>query len=273
MRFFRRGRYELEEIRKGPLRSAATLYATGRYAEAETEARAVAAARSRRPGDAWAPIALGIAALAMSAQGRHAEAVAAYDELLPVFRKTFGAEHVQTLKLRSDRAQTLPVLGRAAEGAAECAAIAEAAARGTGPEMRLLGAGARNGLAFALNAQGHHQQAESVIREALADHREADRFTVVLRLGLARSFNGQARHEEALAEVEYADRLYRTLENRTSESAAVDLARATALLGRGRTAEARSHARAAHDAGMHAFGPDHRNTVEARELLDRIDAA
>ncbi|WP_329301653.1 tetratricopeptide repeat protein [Streptomyces sp. NBC_00659] len=250
-----------------------TLYVTGRYADAEAEARGVAAAHSRRRGDAWAPIALGIAALATNAQGRHAEALAAYDELLPVFGRTFGAEHVQTLKLRSDRAQALTALGRHAECEAECAAVSQIAARGTGPEMALTAAGARNGLAFALNAQGRHQQAETIIREALADHQASDRFTVVLRLGLARSLNGQARHEEALAEAERVDQLHRALRDELgrSETGAVELALATALLGLGRAAEARPRAAAAHDACLALFGPNHRRTVEAQELLDRID--
>ncbi|GGP85161.1 hypothetical protein GCM10010266_04220 [Streptomyces griseomycini] len=36
-------------------------------------------------------------------------------------------------------------------------------------------------------------------------------------------------------------------------------------------AEARARAVSAHDACLAAFGPDHRRTVEARALLDRID--
>ncbi|MEV0179917.1 hypothetical protein AB0I54_11530 [Streptomyces sp. NPDC050625] len=136
----------------------------------------------------------------MNAQGRHAEACAAHDALLPVFGRIFRAEHPQTLKLLSDRAQTLTALARHAECEAECAAVARVAARGTGPEMPFLAAAARNGQIYALNAQDRHGEAETLAREALAAHRTPDRFSLVLRLGLVRSLNGQGRHEEALAE-------------------------------------------------------------------------
>jgi hypothetical protein len=48
---------------------------------------------------------------------------------------------------------------------------------------------------------------------------------------------------------------------------------ATALLGLGRGTEARTRAAAAHDACLAAFGPQHHRTVEAGELLDRINGA
>ncbi|MCL8011370.1 tetratricopeptide repeat protein [Streptomyces sp. AS02] len=258
-----------------PVSQAMALYEAGRYAEAEGEALAVAAARSRPRDDMYAPLALSIAALATGAQGRHAEALAAYDTVLPAFRRIFGAEHPQTLKLRSDRAQALTALALHAECEAECAAVAQAASRGTGPEMPLIAAAARNGLVFALNAQGRHPEAEALACEALAAHRAPDRFSLVLRLGLARSLNGQARHEEALAEAGRADELRRTLpaEQCRPETGAVELAVATALMGLGRGSEARLRAAAAHDACLASFGPDHRRTVEARALLDRIDGA
>lgn len=180
----------------------------------------------------YAPLALGIAALATGAQGRHAEAVTAYDSLLPVFGRIFGAEHPQTLKLRSDRAQALSALARHSECEAECAAVAQAATRGAGPEMLLIAVAVRNGLIYALNAQGRHPEAELLAREALAAHPKLDRFGLVLRLGLTRSLNGQARHEEALAEAERAEELCRNLpeEQRRPETGAVELAVATALL-------------------------------------------
>ncbi|MFE2554301.1 tetratricopeptide repeat protein [Streptomyces sp. NPDC059355] len=274
MKFFRpRGRHETGRTAASPLDKAAALYGAGRYAEAEAEARAVAG--SRRRNDPYAPLALGVAALATGAQGRHAEALAAYDALLPAFAATFGAEHPQALKVRSDRAQTLSALGRYSESEAECEAVARAAARGAGPEMPLVVAAARNGLIYALGAQGRHPEAEALAREALAAHREQDRFALVLRLGLVRSLNGQARHEEALAEAERADELHGRLpaEQRRAETGAVELALAGALLGLGRGAGARARAVSAHDACLAAFGPDHRRTVEARALLDRIDSA
>ncbi|MEU3491135.1 tetratricopeptide repeat protein [Streptomyces massasporeus] len=254
-----------------PVAGAKALYGGGRYAEAEAEARAVA--RSRPRDDEYAAVALNIAALATGAQGRHAEALATYDEALPAFSRIFGADHWLTLKLRSDRAQQMISLGQYTECEAECAAVAEAAGRGTGPEMSFLAAAARNGLVFALNAQGRHQEAEAVAREALAAHRERDRGSVVLRLGLARSLNGQARHEEALTEVQDADKLYRALpdDQRHPDTGAVQLVFAMVLWGLRRAPDARHQAAAAHDACQASFGPNHSRTVEARTLLEHID--
>ncbi|MFF4563771.1 tetratricopeptide repeat protein [Streptomyces sp. NPDC001435] len=276
MKFFRSlGRNNPGQTTSSPLTQAMALYQAGRYAEAEAAARAVAEARSRLRDDMYAPLALNLAAIATNAQGRHAEACAAHDALLPVFGRIFGAEHPQTLKLRSDRAQTLTALARHAECEAECAAVARVAARGTGPEMPFMAAAARNGQIYALNAQGRHEEAEALAREALAAHGTPDRFSLVLRLGLVRSLNGQGRHEEALAEAERADELRssRPQEQHRAETGAVELALATALLGLGRGTEARTRAAAAHDACLAAFGPDHRRTTEALALLDRIDGA
>ncbi|GAA1931841.1 hypothetical protein GCM10009837_66950 [Streptomyces durmitorensis] len=256
-----------------PVAQAKALYEAKRYAEAEAEARAVA--RSRPRNDEYAAVALNIAAIATGAQGRHAEALATYDEALPAFSRIFGAGHWLTLKLRSDRAQQMTSLGRYAECEAECAAVAEAANRGTGPEMSLLATAARNGLVFALNAQGRHEEAEALAREALAVHRAPDRASLVLRLGLARSLNGQARHEESLAEAQVADELYHGLseDQRHPDAGAVELAFGTALLGLRRDSEARLQAAAAHNACLASFGPGHYRTVEAQGLLDRIDGA
>ncbi|MFF1569554.1 hypothetical protein ACFVY1_40120 [Streptomyces sp. NPDC058293] len=120
-----------------------------------------------------------------------------------------------------------------------------------------------------------HQEAEALAREALAALCAPDRLSLVLRLGLARSLNGQARHQQALAEAERADKLRRSLpeERHRPETGAVELAVATALLGLRRGAGARLKVAAAHDACLASFGPDHRRTVAARALLDRSDGA
>ncbi|MFJ9665025.1 tetratricopeptide repeat protein [Streptomyces sp. NPDC101219] len=270
MKWFRaRRRSDAETMAGTPVGEAKALYEAGRYAEAEAGARAVARARD----DEYAAVALNIAALAAGSQGKHAEALATYDEALPAFGRFFGADHWLTLKLRSDRAQQMTSLGRHAECEAECAAVVEAAGRKSGPETPRLMAAARNGLAFALNAQGRHQEAETVAREALAAHPERDRQALVLRLGLARSLNGQGRHDDALTEARTADKLYRGLpgHQRLPDTGAVDLAFANALSGLGRAPEARQRAAAAHDACLASFGPDHRRTVEARTLLEKID--
>ncbi|MFJ8364561.1 hypothetical protein [Streptomyces sp. NPDC093984] len=191
MKLFRsRGRNDDGQTTRPTLAQALALYKAGRYAEAETVARAVALARSFPREDA--PQALSIAAAAMGAQGRYGEALATYDELLPVFGRLFGAKEWRTLKLRSDRAQTLTALGRHSECEAECVALTSVAARGRVLQMRMVAAAARNGLIYALNGQGRHQEAEALAREALAAHRLPGRFAFVLRLGLARSLNGQS---------------------------------------------------------------------------------
>lgn len=252
---------------------AAELYQAGRHAEAEAEACAVARSRPRDRGELL--VALTVAAVSTGAQGRHTEAVTVFDEALSVSRKLFGAGHWQTLKLRSDRAQQLASLGRFAECEAESEAVVRAASAATHPEARRVAAAATNGIVFALNAQGHHVKAEALAREALTKLREPHRIRLVLQLGLARSLNGQARHEEALAEAVNAGELHRALpeEQRGPEAGAVDLVTGTALLGLGRVTEARARADAAHDACLASFGPDHRRTGEARDLLARFDPA
>ncbi|GAA1413851.1 hypothetical protein GCM10009601_00500 [Streptomyces thermospinosisporus] len=271
--FRRRGRGNAERMTGTPVDEAKALYDAGRYAEAE--AAALAAARSRPRDDQYGAMALNIAALAAGAQGHSAEAVATYDEALVVFSRIFGAGHWLTLKLRSDRAQQLTALGRHTECEAECTTVAATAARGAGPEMARLAAAARNGLVFALNAQGRHQEAETVAREALASHTVRDRMSLVLRLGLARALNGQARHEEALGEARGAEELYRALPEaeRHPDQGAVELASANALFGLQRTDEARQLATAAQELCVSSFGPEHRRSVEARELLERMDGA
>ncbi|MFE7528958.1 tetratricopeptide repeat protein [Kitasatospora sp. NPDC057542] len=259
-----------------PLVQATALYHAGRYAEAEAEARSVAAAPRTKPEDeVFGPLALGIAGLAVSAQGRHAEAVSIFDALLPVFDGLVGAEHPLTLKLRSDRAHALSALGRYAECEAECAAVAQLAARNTGPEVPLIVVHARTGQIQALIALGRHEEAEALSRQNLAAHCEPDQATLILRLGLARSLNCQGRHVEALAEAERADEVRRDWpeEHRRPETGAVELAAAIALLGLGRGTEARLLAAAARDDCLAAFGPDNSRTIEAQVLLDRIDGA
>ncbi|MGW1256365.1 hypothetical protein ACWD5Q_14615 [Streptomyces sp. NPDC002513] len=150
-----------------------------------------------------------------------------------------------------------------------------AAARGFGPQMPVVEAAARNGQIYALNGQSRHPEAETLARRALAARPVPDRFTLVLRLGLARSLNGQARHEDALAEAERMGKLRRRMSDgeRRPETGAVELTMAAAYLGLGRGTEARAQAVAAHEACLAAFGPDHHRTTEARALLARVNSA
>ncbi|MEV6011951.1 tetratricopeptide repeat protein [Streptomyces sp. NPDC051976] len=114
------------------------------------EARAIASTRSWRREDATQPLA--ITAAATNAQGRHNEAISTYDELLPTFTTVFGAEHPQTLVLRSNRAQTLIALSRYTECEAERAAGAHTAARHKEEALQRIAAVASNRLIYALNA-------------------------------------------------------------------------------------------------------------------------
>lgn len=271
MKIFRsRNRVDTPPPVGAPLHLANTFFREGQYAAAEAEARAVAARHARH-----AKSARSFVAAALGAQGRHAEALAEYDALLPVFGREYGAEHPLTLQLRVNRAQTLITLGRHAECEVECAAVARAASRGTGAAMQVLVGVARNGQIYAVNAQGRHEEAEALARAALAARDSPDRLTLALRLGLARSLNGQERHEEAATEARHAEELFRSLseDHRRTETGAVELAMATALVGLGRGAEAGPLVAAALDACVAAFGPDHYRVAEARALLDRIDGA
>ncbi|MEV7614598.1 tetratricopeptide repeat protein [Streptomyces sp. NPDC089799] len=265
----------MTQMPSNPLAQATVLYQAGRFAEAETEARSMAAALERAGDDPFIPLLMSIVGLAVGAQGRHTEAVATYDAQLPLFGRTFGVEHPLTLKLRADRAQALNMLGRHAECEAECAALIETAARNASPEMAGVAMAAVYGRVQALNALGRYPEAEALARELLATLPDPDRFTLLLRLGLAVSLNAQKRHEEALTEARHADEVHRGLppEQRGSETGAAELAAATALLGLGRGTEARPEAAAAHDACLALFGPDNIRTTEARNLLARIDGA
>ncbi|MDX2389472.1 MULTISPECIES: tetratricopeptide repeat protein [unclassified Streptomyces] len=276
MRLFRwRRRNDAGQMAGTPFAQTAVLYRAGRYAEAEAEARSVAAGPFRPRHAHYGPLAMGIAAVTVGAQGRHADAVTMFDELLPAFVRDYGSEHRYTLKLRSDRAQELAALGLYGECEAECAAVAQLADRGTGPDMQFIAAGARNGQVHALAALGRHVEAEVLVRLVLATHFEPDPLRLVLRLALADSLSGQGRHAEALAEVQRADVMRRSLSEGDYRPATgtVDLAAATALFGLGRGTEAQPRAAAAYDACLAVFGPDHYRTCKAKALLDRIDGA
>ncbi|MFF3215576.1 tetratricopeptide repeat protein [Streptomyces sp. NPDC002886] len=276
MRLFRRrDRNDAGPLAGTPFARTAVLYQAGRYAETEAEARSVAAGPFRRRDEVYRQVAMGIAALAVTAQGRHADALAMYDEVFQAAVRDYGSDHRHTLKIRSDRADTLGAVGRDVESEAEFAAVVQLADRATGPDMPFRAAVARAGQAAALDQLGRHPQAEALARQVLATHHEPDLTRLGLRLTLAYTLSGQDRHTEALAEVQRADVLCRNLSQGDSRPAtgAVDKAAAMVLFGLGRTAEARPRAVAAYDARLALFGPDHYGTCSAKALLDRIDGA
>ncbi|MFF7337493.1 tetratricopeptide repeat protein [Streptomyces sp. NPDC008163] len=269
MKFFRS---RVRRTKPSPVFRLAELYHAGQYAEAEKEGRALI----RSPlSERELVVARTVIAISTGAQGRHTEAVSEYEEALAVSREFYGAGHWQTLKLRSDRAQQLAAVGRHAECEAECEALVHATAGTTDEDLRLVAAAAANGLVYALNQRGQHVKAEALAREALAEPSATPHVRRVLQLGLARSLNGQERYEEALAEAATSGELHRALSEgqRVPDEGAADLVTGTALLGLGRTAEARTRADAALSACLASFGPDHYRTVEARELLARFDPA
>ncbi|MEU8432564.1 tetratricopeptide repeat protein [Streptomyces sp. NPDC029216] len=273
MAFFRsRGRREDIQRADDLLAQARALYTAGRYAEAEAEARSVAAAQGRNPDDLAVPMALSIAALAASAQGHHAEALATYDAQLPVVSEVWGDEHRLTLKLRLGRAEVLNQLGRHTESEEECVAVCRAAARA---DMPYVVKDALIGQIRALDMLGAHPAVEAVARNVLAAHDGQDRFTVRVRFALAHSLNAQGRYEEALAENKRADVLDRAFprEDRAPETGMAELNEATAFFGLGRNAQARPLAASAHRDCLAFYGPDHPRTLQARSLLDRIDGA
>ncbi len=267
------------------LAPARALERHGRHTEAETEARSVATRRSRRGDEVGAALALKLAANAVNAQGRHAEALTEFDVLLPVFVGAFGTDGLQTLALRLDRAHTLALVARYAEAEAECAVVARTTDRGEDLSMALLTVSARHGLVYALNGRDRYAEAEALASETIASQalrsglltapRLMGPLYAILRLGLARSLTGLGRHEEALAEAERADELRRDLADGTGNRAngAGALIEATALLGLGRAREARVRAAAAHAEAAATFGTHHFRVAEARALLARIDGS
>ncbi|MEU7153527.1 tetratricopeptide repeat protein [Streptomyces sp. NPDC045456] len=270
---------------RSALAPAQAMDRAGRHAEAEAEARSLAEARSRRRDKVGSALALCLAAKAMNSQGRHAEALAEYDAVLPVFVEAFGSDDFDTLNLRVQRAHALALVARYAEAETECAAVARIVDRGrdADPGLTILAGTARHGLIHVLNAQEHYAEAEALASETLAlrafrygplaDPRVTGELQGVLRLGLARSLNGQRRHDEALTEVAHAKELRRNAPDGpgNSGSGAAGLIEATALLGLGRKSEARACATAAYDAALAAFGMHHFRVAEARTLLGRID--
>ncbi|OKJ74834.1 tetratricopeptide repeat protein [Streptomyces sp. CB02460] len=269
MKFFRS---RARRTKPSPVFRLAELFHAGQYAQAEKEGRALI--RSPLSGEELV-VARTVIAISTGAQGRHTEAVSEYEEALAASHEFYGAEHWQTLKLRSDRAQQLAAGGRHAECVAECEAVVRATAGATDEDTRLVAAAATNGLVYALNKLGQHMKAEALAREALTEPAATPHVRHVLQLGLARSLNGQERYEEALAEAATADELHRVLTDgqRVTDDGALHLVTGTALLGLGRAAEARTRADAALAACLATVGPDHHRTAEARELLARFDPA
>ncbi|WP_246143625.1 tetratricopeptide repeat protein [Actinacidiphila oryziradicis] len=252
------------------------LQMAGRFPEAEAEARDLVAVRAALPNDRPRLVASSMAALAANSQGRHTEAVAEYDSLLPDFVSSYGAEHLLTLKMRSDRAQILGYLGRHEETEAECLAIAGIADRIEGASALLLQLAARNGLAHARSRLGRHVEAETVAREAIDRDAQTsgpdNKLAVVLRITLLRSLNGQGRYDEALAEARAARAAHlRTPGGRHDEAGAIEIGTATALAGLGRGEEAEAEARRALAACESALGTGHHRTQEAQALLTTIE--
>ncbi|MET9558266.1 tetratricopeptide repeat protein [Streptomyces sp. NPDC006645] len=244
------------------------LLAAGDFEEAETEARALAAASRARDGDPglvpW--LARSLAAGAGIAHGRGAELLPELETLITELEQTAGTNRQLLLAVRSNRAAVLVQQDRYAEAETEALDILRGTTRLAHlTEMWRIEQNALTNLAGALNGQGRHEEAEAIARGHLP---QADGPTAAfLHRALVDSLNGQSRYEEALAEA----RRYTPAGGRTA-SGILEIVTARALHGLGRRDEAEATAREALAACEQFLHPAHPRLNEARTLLTRIIA-
>ncbi|WP_035838875.1 tetratricopeptide repeat protein [Kitasatospora azatica] len=235
-------------------------FASGRPARAEELTRVVLAVYPVMDGlrlRAWT-----LLASALSCLGRHREAADEYTALLNAASPVYGEDDRQLLWVRTDRLHQLAFL--AEHDLVEQESRALLAGLADDDPLRAAISGAH---AFVLNSAGHHAPAETIVRAALAHHDGAD-----LCLGLARSLNGQGRHEEALRILTDA----RTRCRQSGDTEHVSLLHtltARALLGLERLDDAETQARQAVEAARTHHGPTHHRSLEAATTLASVLAA
>ncbi|MEV8527262.1 hypothetical protein AB0451_24405 [Streptomyces sp. NPDC052000] len=247
------------------LRGISELLRAGRAQEAEAQARSFEGAAVRAPGqgDLTNVTASLLAARAVLAQGRAAQALSELDGLLAALVDPPSMSHyVASLAVRVDRALALCALERPGEAETECRDVLIALARITQHSVKVELA-ALHCLVHALNGQARHEEAEAIARGALP--RAQGEAAMALGCGLVRSLNGQGRYEEALAEAHKP-----TPEHGRGGAGAVALGSATALHGLGRRTEAEAEARQALVDCEQFLPMGHRRTRQVRELLARI---
>ncbi|WP_433892186.1 hypothetical protein [Streptomyces sp. CA-111067] len=214
-------------------------------------------------------------AVAVGQAGRHREALAAYDAMLPDLARQWGAESAAVLVCRANRVQQLAVLGQFREAEGEALALLATAGRladtGAAADALTLSAAAANGLAFTLTESGRAGEAELELRAPLArmERREGQggQFVSALRLNLVNSLNAQGRFDEALAEAELLPA------DDPRQVGGPALARAEALHGLGRTEEAERAAEEALSKCAAAYSPVHSRVLRARTLLATIQTS
>ncbi|WP_329467387.1 tetratricopeptide repeat protein [Streptomyces sp. NBC_01431] len=247
------------------LRAISELLRAGRAEEAEEQARTFQQAAGRAPGrdDLTNTTASMLAARAVLAQGRAAEAVSELDGLLAALTDPPSMpHHAVSLAVRVNRAAALCHLERTGEAETECRDVLKSMARMTRPSAKVELA-ALHCLVLALNGQGRYEEAEAVARGALPRaEREA---AMALGCGLVRSLNGQGRHEEALTEARKTAPAYGR-----GGASAIGLGVATALHGLGHRAEAEAEARQVLADCEKYLPPGHRRTQQTHQLLARI---
>ncbi|MFD3523177.1 hypothetical protein [Streptomyces sp. NPDC058653] len=241
---------------------------TGRFEQAEADARALAASLRDRGGDppmiSW--LARSLAAGAAVAHGRGAELLPELESLITELEQTAGADRQLLLVVRSNRAAVLVQQDRHTEAEAETRDILRGTTRIAHlAEIWRIELNALTSLAAALNGQGRYEEAEAIARGNLP---QADPpIAAFLLRALVDSLNGQSRYEEALAEA----RRHTPVRGRAA-SGTLELVTARALHGLGRGDEAETTARQALTACEEFLHPAHPRIEEARRLLADIIA-
>ncbi|MER7754671.1 tetratricopeptide repeat protein [Kitasatospora sp. NPDC097643] len=238
-------------------------FASGRPERAEELARVILAVYPTMDGlrlRAWR-----LLAEALSDLGRHREAADEYTALLTAASPVYGGDDKQLMWVRAARLHQLAFLGERDLVERESRALLTGLVDDDPLRENVSGAHA-----FVLNSAGHHAQAETVLRAALAHHDRTG-----LSLGLARSLNGQGRHEEALQVLTDVEARCRQARG-TGYAGLLHTLTAQALLGLGRPDEAEPEARQAVEAAEAAEAchglTDHRS-LEAATVLGSVLAA
>lgn len=215
--------------------------------------------------------------VALNRLDRPAEALAMYEEALPLLIETRGPEHPDTLACRTNRAQVLWDVGRAEEALDEMRDLVEVRRRVFGPDHERV-AVAVNNLADALRRLERFDEAGPMYEEAARIYRSAlgeenmRVASVTYNLGVMLLESGRA--EEAVGPLASAATLAATLLPEGHWMTALfDLRNGEALLGLGRRGAAVELIRSAHDRLHAALGEGHSRTEQARTLLEAAEGA
>lgn len=176
----------------------------GRYADAESEFRDIAAVQTRvlGPDDAQTLATRQELARVISNRGRYAESQIACQEVLEATQRVLGPQHPDTLTARYYLARVIGEQGQYKEAEAAFRDLLQADIQALGPEHPLTLI-ARHNLAAQLNNRGEYASGEKALRELLDDWQgiigRDYTYTYVLdiRYELGRSLAGQTRYPEA----------------------------------------------------------------------------